>query len=157
AIFDKAFTELADKPFSSIWDMVRIAPDLVRLQSHHSVYRLVSRFIRNPHLRQVFSFHPLLIGGNPFQASSIYALIHHLERKCGVHSALGATGAIVHALLDLFSRLGGEFRLNARVETIVVDRGRATGVALAGDSYLPAQVVVSNADVANTYRKMIAP
>ncbi len=155
AIFDKAFTELADQPFSSIWDMVRIAPDLIRLQSHESVYKLISRYITNPHLRQVFSFHPLLIGGNPFLSSSIYSMIHYLERKWGVHSAIGGTGAIVNALLDLFARLGGKLQLDARVKKITIENGAATGVELVGGGRLAARVVVSNADVANTYRKLI--
>ncbi len=157
AIFDKAFTELADKPFSSIWDMLKIAPDLLKLQSHESVFKLISRYIKNPHLRQVFSFHPLLIGGNPFQSSSIYSMIHYLERKWGVHSAIGGTGAIVRALLEMFARLGGELHLNARVEKIQIEKGAATGVELADGRQFPARIVVSNGDVANTYRKMIAP
>ena len=157
AIFDKAFTELADRPFLTAWDMIRVAPDLVRLQSHESVYRLISRYIRNPHLRQVFSFHPLLIGGNPFQSSSIYSMIHFLERKWGVHAAIGGTGAVVSALLDLFARLGGELELNARVARIAIEHGGVSGVELADGRHLPARVVVSNADVANTYRKLIEP
>jgi phytoene desaturase len=127
------------------------------LQSHESVYKLISRYITNPHLRQVFSFHPLLIGGNPFLSSSMYSMIHYLERKWGVHSAIGGTGEIVRALLDLFARLGGELHLNARVEKIEITDGAATGVALADGRRFPARVVVSNGDLANTYRKLIAP
>ena len=157
AIFDKAFTELADQPFSTPWDMLRVAPDLVRLQSHQSVYQLISRYIKNEQLRQVFSFHPLLIGGNPFQSSSIYSMIHYLERKWGVHFAMGGTGAIVDGLLKLFAEMGGNLQLNARVEEITVRDGTVSGVRLADGRSLPAEVVVSNGDTANTYRKLIAP
>ncbi|MBV9128280.1 MAG: phytoene desaturase, partial [Verrucomicrobia bacterium] len=146
AIFDKAFTELADRPFSSPWDMLRVAPDLVRLQSHQSVYQLISRYIRNEQLRQVFSFHPLLIGGNPFQSSSIYSMIHYLERKWGVHFAMGGTGAIVEGLLKLFDEMGGTLLLNARVAEILVRDGAATGVRLADGREFPASVVVANSD-----------
>ncbi len=158
AIFDKAFTELADQPFSTVWDMVRVAPDLVRLRSHESVYKLISRYIKNEQLRQVFSFHPLLIGGNPFDSSSIYSMIHYLERKWGVHFAMGGTGAIVDGLLRLFAEMGGELHLNARAEEITVGaRGEATGVRTADGRTFPAGVVVSNGDAANTYRKLVAP
>lgn len=158
AIFDKAFTELADRPFSTPWDMLKVAPDLVRLRSHQSVYQLISSYIKNEQLRQVFSFHPLLIGGNPFQSSSIYSMIHYLERKWGVHFALGGTGAVVAGLLKLFAEMGGELRLNAKVEEIVVRAdGAVAGVRLADGRSLPADVVVSNGDTANTYRKLIAP
>jgi phytoene desaturase len=155
AIFERAFIDLADRPFSSFADMVRVAPDLIRLRSHESVYRLVSRYIRDPFLRQVFSFHPLLVGGNPFQSSSIYAMIHYLERKWGVHFAMGGTGALVQALVRLLTEMGGTLRLNARVEELLVEDGTARGVRLASGEELPAELVVSNADVANFYKKAV--
>ncbi len=156
AIFDRAFTDLADQPFSSIADLLKIAPDLIRLQSHKSVYGLVSQYIQDPALRQVFSFHPLLIGGNPFQASSIYSMIHYLERQWGVHFAMGGTGALVAALARLFEEMGGRIELNTRVEEITIEQGKVTGVRRAGGALLAAEVVVSNGDCANTYRKLVA-
>ncbi len=155
AIFDRAFLDLADRPFSSVMDMIKVAPDLVRLRSHESVYRLVSRYVKDPLLRQVFSFHPLLVGGNPFQSSSIYAMIHYLERKWGVHFAMGGTGALVRALLKLFAEMGGQIRLNCRVEELLVTGGTATGVRLASGEELDAALVVSNADVARFYKKAV--
>lgn len=157
AIFDRAFTDLADQPFSKLWDMLKIAPDLARLRSDQNVFKLTSTFIQDPALRQVFSFHPLLIGGNPFQSSSIYSMIHYLEKKWGVHSAIGGTGAVVRGLLKAFTKLGGRLHLNARVEEITVEHGAATGARLADGRHFPAKVVVTNGDVANTYRKQIAP
>ena len=156
AIFDRAFTDLADQPFTRLWDMLKIAPDLVRLQSHKTVYQLVSSFIKDPALRQVFSFHPLLIGGNPFQSSSIYSMIHYLERKWGVHFAMGGTGAIVNGLLKMFAEMGGRLHLNARAEEIELGAGNTvSGVRLTDGRRFPAEVVVSNGDVANTYRKLL--
>jgi len=155
AIFDRAFIALADQPFSSFADMIRVAPDLIRLGSYESVYRLVSRYIKHPLLRQVFSFHPLFVGGNPFQSSSIYAMIHYLEQEWGVHFVMGGTGALVQALLQLFGEMGGKLRLNARVAELLVENGTARGVRLDSGEELPAKVVVSNADVANFYKKAV--
>jgi len=155
SIFERAFIDLADKPFSSFADMVRVAPDLIRLRSHESVYQLVSRYVKDPALRQVFSFHPLLVGGNPFQSSSIYAMIHYLERKWGVHFAMGGTGALVQGLLKLFTEIGGKVRLNTRVEQLLVEDDVATGVRLTTGEEIPARVVVSNADVAHFYKNAV--
>ncbi len=155
AIFERAFVDLADQPFSNFSDMVRVAPDLIRLRSHESVFKLVSRYVKDPHLQQVFSFHPLLVGGNPFQSSSIYAMIHFLERKWGVHFAMGGTGALVQGLLRLFTEMGGKVRFNARVEQLLVEDGTARGVRLSTGEDIPAKVVVSNADVANFYKKAV--
>ncbi len=155
AIFERAFIDLADRPFSSFTDMLRVAPDLIRLRSQESVYRLVSRYVKDPALRVVFSFHPLLVGGNPFQSSSIYAMIHYLERRWGVHFAIGGTGALVQALVKLFEEMGGRLWLNTRVEQLLIEDGAARGVRLAGGEELPADLVVSNADVANFYKKAV--
>lgn len=155
-IFQKGF-ELIDQPFTRFGDMVRILPDLVRLQSHKSVAAFVNGYIRDERLRQVFSFHPLLIGGNPFQSTSIYALIHKLEQEFGVWFVMGGTGALVRSLAQIFAESGGTIRLETEVKQIVVDEQsrRATGVQLLDGEFLPADAVVSNADVAFTYLHLV--
>jgi phytoene desaturase len=155
AIFQKGFVELADHPFLTVGDMLRVAPDLIRLQSHKSVYRYVSQFIDNEFLRRCFTFHPLLIGGNPFDSSSIYAMIHYLEREWGIHYVMGGTGALVNALVQLIEELGGRFHFNAEVAEIIVDGRRTTGIRLADGTTHRADHVISNADVAWTYLNMI--
>jgi len=157
AIFEKGFVELSDRPFLKFSDMIKIAPDLIRLQSYKTVYQFAAGYVKDPMLRRVFSFHPLLVGGNPFQTTSIYALIHHLERRWGVHYAIGGTGAIVDALGRLFCELGGHIHLSTPIQKIVVEEGTAKGVVTAAGKTLRADAVVSNADVANTYLKMVAP
>jgi phytoene desaturase len=155
AIFDKGFVELADKPFLRFGDMLRVAPDLIRLQSQKTVYRYVAQFIQDDFLRQAFTFHPLLVGGNPFDTTSIYALIHYLERQYGVHYALGGTGAIVAGLGRLFTELGGRIYLNAEVDEILTEGRRVTGIRLADGRVHWADAVVNNGDVAFTYNHLL--
>jgi phytoene desaturase len=155
AIFEKGFLELADKPFLKFTDMLRVAPDLIRMQSYKSVYGYVSQYVKDDFLRRCFSFHPLLIGGNPFDSPSIYAMIHYLEREWGIHYAMGGTGAIVEGMGRLFAELGGRVHLNAPVAEILVDGRRVTGVRLENGEVHRADHVVSNADVAFTYRNLI--
>jgi phytoene desaturase len=135
--------------------MLSIAPDLIRLQSYKSVYGYVSQFVQDDFLRQVFSFHPLLVGGNPFDTTSIYTLIHYLERQWGVHYAIGGTGAIVDALVKLLYELGGSIRYNAEVCEIMVEGRKTTGLRMADGAIINADAVVCNADVAYTYLNMI--
>ncbi len=148
---------LIDKPFSTLRSMFRVLPDLIRLRSDKSVAKFAFEHVKDDRLRQVFSFHPLLVGGNPFQTTSIYALIHHLEQKWGVWFAMGGTGALVRAFVRFFEDLGGRLLLNTTVEEILVDdrSGKATGVRLADGTVMHADAVVSNGDVANTYMKLI--
>ena len=154
-IFQKGFVELADKPFLHLWDMLKIVPDLMRLQSYRTVYGFVSGFVEHEKLRQILSFHPLLVGGNPFQTTSIYALINYLEREWGVWFAKGGTGALVAGLVRLLEELGGELRLNSEVGEILVEQGRAVGVRLVSGEELRADAVVCNGDVAFAYQNLL--
>jgi phytoene desaturase len=154
-IFDVGYTRLADQPFDRAADMLRVVPEMIRLRSHRSVYGLVSEYIRDERLRQAFTFEPLLVGGNPFTTSSIYLLIHWLERKWGVHFAMGGTAAIVEGLVRLLGEVGVEMRLGAAVEEIEVSGGRVTGVRTEGGERFAADVVVSNADPSRVYTRMI--
>ncbi len=157
AIFKIGFERLGDEPFSSWTDMVRIMPAMISLASYKTVYSLVSSYIRDPRLRVIFSFHPLLIGGNPFATTSIYCLIAFLERKWGVHFAMGGTGRLVRGLVGLIEGQGGELRYGEEVTEIIVKDQVATGVRLASGQTIAADVVVSNADSAWTYRHLLPP
>ena len=157
AIFDVGYTKLADQPFDRLSAMLRVLPSMVRLESFRSVHGMVSRYIRDENLRQVFTFEPLLVGGNPFRTTSIYLLIHWLERQWGVYYARGGTGAIVNALVRLLGELDVEMRCNAPVERILVSGGRARGVVTASGEHLHADVVVANADPTQVYSRLIEP
>ena len=154
-IFDVGYTQLVDADFSRFGDMMRIVPELVRLRAYKSLYGLVARYIKDDALRQVFTFQPLLIGGNPFRAPGIYLLIHWLERKWGIHFAMGGTASIVSGLTRLLGEVGVDVRLNAPVERIEVANGRTKGVLLENGSFLESDLVVSNADPATVYTKLI--
>ena len=154
-IFDVGYTQLVDADFSRFGDMMRIVPELVRLRAYKSLYGLVSHYIKDDALRQVFTFQPLLIGGNPFRAPAMYLLIHWLERKWGIHFAMGGTTAIVRGLTRLLGEVGVDVRLNAPVERIEVVNGRAKGVLLGDGTFLESDIVVSNADPAMVYTKLI--
>jgi phytoene desaturase len=156
-VFQKGYTELAATPFLRFYDMVRVAPQLARLRADRSVYDTVKRFVRDPHLREALSFHSLLVGGNPFDTSAIYTLIHYLERRYGVWFPRGGTGALVNALVTLFKDLGGELRLSSPVRSIRVETNAAGSVhhvltdAHGAEAF---DLVVSNADLHHTYSKL---
>ncbi|MBC7796835.1 MAG: phytoene desaturase, partial [Pyrinomonadaceae bacterium] len=149
--------ELIDKPFTKMTDMLRVVPEMIKLRSDRSVVTLAKKYFKDERLQQAFSFHPLLIGGNPMQATSIYAMIHKLEQEFGVWFAMGGTGALVQAFANLFLDIGGEIFLEAEVDQIFIDEKtrKATGVVMKTGDFLPADAVVSNADVAFTYLNLI--
>ena len=156
-IFDVGFTRLADQPFDSMGTMLKQIPHLVRLRADRSVWQLVCKYLKDERLRQAFSMQPLLVGGNPFQTTSIYNLIHFLEREWGIHFAMGGTGALVDALERLMREQDIEVSLNTTVSRILTERDRAVGAVLEDGSSVQADLIVSNADPAHLYNTMLPP
>jgi phytoene desaturase len=155
-VFEKGYAELAHEPFLSFSDMLKVAPSLARLRADRSVYGAVAHFVRHEKLREALSFHSLLVGGNPFETSAIYTLIHYLERKWGVFFPRGGTGALVRALVRLYEELGGELRLSCPVQSVKLDRGARPihrVSSLAGEQE-PFDAVVSNSDLHHTYHRL---
>ncbi|CAI8353078.1 MAG: Phytoene desaturase (lycopene-forming) [Rhodospirillaceae bacterium] len=157
-IFDIGFSELADQPFTRFGAMLKQIPQLLRLKSYMTVAQLVNSHIKHPLLRQAFSIHPLLVGGNPFDTTSIYALIHYLERKWGVYFCMGGTGKLVAELENLMRRQGIEILLNTDVREIMVskdDSNRVTGVITQDAKQISADRVICNGDPPTIYAEML--
>ncbi len=154
-VFDQGYTKLAAKPFLHIWSMIKVFPQLAKLQAHRSVYKTVSKYIKNEQLREAFSFHSLLVGGNPFNTSSIYTLIHYLERNWGVFFPKGGTGALIQALVKYFHELGGEIAYNSEIAEILTEENIVKGVRLQTGEVYNCDSVVSNGDVVHTYRDLL--
>jgi phytoene desaturase len=156
-LFDAGFTKLAGQPFHNPLTMVRQIPRLVTLGSHRTVWGFVTKYFQSPKLRQALSIQPLLVGGSPFDTTSIYGLIHYLERKWGVFYAEGGTGAIVKALGKLMEEEGIDICLGTTVSSIVIENRRAAGVRLDNGELVPASVVVSGADPMHLFGSMVPP
>jgi len=153
--YDIGYEKLGITPFTTFTDMLKAIPDMLRMRGIRRLMSVIRQHVKDPRLQQMLSFHPLLIGGNPMNVISVYALISSLEQRYGVHSAMGGTGAIIDAMVKLLQSQGGRLRLNSQVEEILVEDGRAAGVRLVSGEVLRAKVVVSNADAAWTYRYLL--
>ena len=150
------FEGMGATAFDRVSDLLRAIPDFLRMGAWRSLHTLVAQHFRNEKLRTVMSFHPLLIGGNPFDVTAAYALINALERNWGVHSALGGTGAIVSAMVNLLAERGVAVRCQAPVTRIRIEGGRACGVVLDDGESIDADIVVSNGDTAWTYKNLVS-
>ena len=154
-IYDIGFTQLSAQPFDRFGTMLRQVPHLLGLRNYETVWQMVSRHLVSDKLRRAFSIQPLLVGGNPFDTTSIYGLIHFLERAHGVHFAMGGTGAVTQALGGLMERQGIALRLSTTVERVRIEQGVARGVVLADGTSVDADVLVSDADAAHLYRDLV--
>ena len=154
-IFDKGFTDLSDKPFNKFSFMLQQIPALLNLKSYKSVYSLVSNYVSNEKLRRVFSMHPLLVGGNPFTTTSIYALILFLEKKWGIHYSMGGTGSVVNALEKLMNEEGVKIKKCSEVTEIIINNKNVKGVKINNSKVIDCDYIVCNSDPPNVYKNLI--
>jgi phytoene desaturase len=156
-IYNAVITDgLGSEPFMEWKTMLSFAPKALKLNALFPSYSFVKRYFKDAKNRFMFSFHPLFIGANPFRAPSIYLMIPYLEKVGGVWFTEGGMYSLVKAFETVFSELGGTIKTNHEIQEIVVDNGSAQGV-IANDEFFAADAVVSNADIAHTYKHLIKP
>ena len=154
-IFDVGFTKLADKPFISFFKMLGVIPNLIILKSYLTVSQLVNRHLKNSYLRKAFSIHPLLVGGDPHTTTSIYALIHYLERKWGVFFCMGGTGKIVSELKKLMIDNGIKIRTKTEAKEFVLKDNKITKIITNNGDITNPDLVVCNGDPPMIYSKLL--
>ena len=154
-IYNVGFNKLSFTPFHNFFFMIRQIPSLIMLKSYLTVYQLVSKYIKNIQIRQALSIQPLLLGGNPLETTSIYNLIHFLERKWGVHYALGGTGNLVKAFKKLMKEEKIKIKTNVDVDEILFSNNKAIGVKSKDGNKFLADKVILNSDPAYSYKYLI--
>jgi phytoene desaturase len=150
-VYREGYEKLGHVAFLDFKSMLKAAPSLAKYEAWRSVYSIVSRYVKNEKLRQAFSFHTLLVGGNPMTTSAIYALIHKLEKDGGVWFPRGGTNALIAGMVRHFERLGGTIRLEDPVEEIETMGDRVTGVRTRSGWGQRFDQVASNGDIVHTY------
>ena len=154
-VYDIGFKKLVHRPFTRVWDMLKQVPALLILQCYKTVSQMVNNHLKHPLLRQAFSIHPLLVGGNPYKTTAIYSLIHYLERRWGVFFCMGGTGKLVTELGALMERQGVVVKTGTDVDKIITQGNRASGVQLTSGEVLNADLVVFGGDPETCYRKLL--
>ena len=85
---------------------------------------------------------------------NIYTALHMQLQDTAMMVAAGGTGTILTHLSQLFTELGGKIHLNAEVAEILTQRRQVSGVRMQDGGLRPADIIISNANVADTYRTL---
>ncbi len=155
-VYEEGYVKLGTVPFLDFKSMIKAAPALAKYRAWRSVYAVVSKYIRSEKLREALSFHTLLVGGNPMKTSSIYALIHKLEKDGGVWWTRGGTNRLIAGMVRHFERLGGVVRLGDAVEQVETTGNRVTGVRCKSGWSDSFDAVASNGDIMHSYRDLLS-
>ncbi|RUO23270.1 phytoene desaturase [Aliidiomarina iranensis] len=154
-IYDIGFEQLSDQPFHKLSTMIGQISHLGRLRADQTVWQMVSKHLKNDKLRQAFSIQPLLVGGNPFNTTSIYGLIHYLEREYGIHFAMGGTGAIIAALEKLMLEEGVKIVKDTEVTGFTTEGKRIVNAQIKDNESLAADYFIFNGDPLFLYKHLL--
>jgi len=111
-------------------------------------------FFKSPKVIQLFNRYATYNGSNPYKTPATMNIIPHLEFNQGAYFPLKGMHQITTSLFELAKRKGVKFQFGNKVSNIIVSNKKATGVTINGRN-LNFDVVVTNMDVVNTYRKLI--
>jgi phytoene dehydrogenase-like protein len=99
---------------------------------------------------------------SPDSPGSAYVLLHHCfgevnGKKGAWGHAIGGMGAITQAMARACVAAGVQIELNAPVQEVLIEGGRAVGVRLDGGRVLRAGIVASNLNPALLFGKLVDP
>src|SRR6056300_300675 len=149
------FEGLGRRPMNKLGDLIKELPGFIRYRADRSVYAHAAARVKNPKLRMALSFHPLFIGGDPVNVTSMYILVSYLEKAFGVHYAMGGVQAIADAMGQVIEDQGGCIRLGAEIEEILCKQKVVRAVRTKSGDVITADIVVSNADPGHTYDHLL--
>jgi phytoene desaturase (3,4-didehydrolycopene-forming) len=155
--YHAALRSFVGRNFLNIFDLInpgnaRMLFELKPLVPH---YRNIMKYFRSPQLRQAFTFHNIYLGLSPFRAPATYSLLQYAELVEGVWYPMGGFSRVAQSLAGLAEKAGAEFRYNAPVRTVRIQGGSAKGVELESGEFLPADLVLINADLPYAYQNLL--
>lgn len=157
-IYDKSM-RLIDRNYFKVLDLSLIKYPflLLKYKAFHNHYRYISRYFKSEELRALFTFQNLYLGQNPYAASGMYTFLPFMEISDGVFFPEGGMHAVAESLLSAAREQGVKLKLNSPVAKIEVDNKLAKGVTLKDESFHPADIIVSNADLPYVYGTLLPP
>ncbi|RMI12935.1 phytoene desaturase family protein [Cellulomonas triticagri] len=133
-----------------------------------SLAQKIEKVTEHPVLRQALGYHAVFLGSSPYRVPALYSLMSHLDLVDGVYYPRGGMYTVIEAIERLAVAQGVRIRTGADVAEVLVDdaprsirhprrTGHARGVRLASGEVVPADVVVSGADLFHTETALLAP
>lgn len=136
---------------------LKLLPQLATIQA--SVGNVMKVFVRDRWVQRLIDLECFLLSGLKAEGTVAPEVAFMLGERTNsvIDYPIGGSAAIVQALIRGLERWDGTLRLNAHVEQILVERGKAIGVRLQRGEVLKAPIVISNATVWDTYTHLLKP
>jgi phytoene dehydrogenase-like protein len=120
---------------------------------------VVAELFENEHVKLLFLFKVSLFGtwltDTLSKTSPMGSVIRAFDLESGYQLCQGGSFNLARGLMETFIAAGGFYQPQVRIDRIVVEGGRATGIALADGRTVRAGFVASTIDVHQTFEDMI--
>jgi phytoene desaturase len=130
-------------------------PLLFRLKALVKHYPNIGRYFRSPYLKAAFTFQNMYLGLSPYDAPATYSLLQYAEMVGGVWYPQGGMYRMIERLVEIAEKLGVAFRFQSTVDRIEVQGEQAVGVSLEEGEFIPADIVLVNADLPYAYERLL--
>lgn len=127
------------------------------LSATKSIDSYVSSYVRDQRLKQILEYPVVFLGASPYKAPALYHLMSYMDFEEGVFYPQGGMYEIISALIKLAKKHGVTLHTGTGVKAINVSQGRANSITLEDDTCLPADLVISNADLHHSETALLAP
>jgi phytoene desaturase len=154
---DVSMEHFVGKHFDSLAQFLTPAniPKIFGVGAHRTLFGQVAQAFRDERLQQAMSFQTMYLGVSPYEAPAVFSLLPYTELAIGIWYPMGGMGAIPRALEKVCLEEGVTFHYGSSVKQIVIEQGRAVGVALADGRVVKSDIVVCNADYPWAYKHLI--
>ncbi len=155
--YELSKSEFMYRNYNSIRDFMtlRIMRQGARLPLFKKQKAIIEQKFKSELLRKVLQYQTVLLGTAPGDTPGIYTLMNYVDLVLGEWYPTGGIRAIPEALESIAKKYGVQIKLNTSVKNIIVEQGMATGILLENGASLFSDIVVSNADIEHTDRKLL--
>ena len=135
-------------------DILKTVSSMRKLHLFDTMHEVNEKRLNHPKLVQLFDRFATYNGSNPYKAPGVLNSIPHLEFGIGSFFPTEGMHHILTACMQLAEESGVKFRFNERVEKIRISAKKVSGIETRNGFY-PADLVISNCDVKQSYNQLI--
>ncbi len=155
--YDVATQHFMYKNYDSIFDFFnkRVMTEGQKLSVFSKMHPFVARYFKTKKLQQIMEYTMVFLGTSPYEAPALYNLMSHMDFNQGVFYPNGGFYKLIETLVNVAEKNGAVLRSDSEVSKIIVEDGKTTGVELVDGSRIPADIVISNADMWFTETRLL--
>jgi phytoene desaturase len=117
---------------------------------------LTNHYLSDPRLVTLVDRYATYTGSDPRQAPAALATVPYIEQMFGAYHVSGGLRELGRALYERAHSIGVKFEFGCTVANIATEP-KVSGVTLSDGRFIPADIVVANADASNVYQHLLSP